>query len=95
MNPPRRPEEARTRKNATFPPDIKGKTLGRTGVMAAARLHRLRRPSSLSLQLEESECLLDGMSVGRRPSGERETNKCENAEAFKSPDAQNCLLHFI
>ena len=27
MNPPRRPEEARTRKNATFPPDIKGKTL--------------------------------------------------------------------
>ena len=27
MNPPRQPEEARTRKNATFPPDIKGKTL--------------------------------------------------------------------
>ena len=27
MNPPRRPEEARMRKNATFPPDIKGKTL--------------------------------------------------------------------
>jgi len=27
VNPPRRPEEARTRKNATFPPNIKGKTL--------------------------------------------------------------------